>query len=110
MAQTKCALVGGSDARACQSPRQRLLGGSPHSLLPVKLPICVKCSENLRGSVKSRVTVRSVTRNVSFDHLVGGYEHGVRHDQRERLGGLAIDDHHELGWLHDGQVGRLLAF
>jgi hypothetical protein len=45
-----------------------------------------------------------------FDHIVGGYEHGVRHDQRERLGGLAIDDHHELGWLHDGQVGGLLAF
>ena len=36
-----------------------------------------------------------------FDYLVGGYEHGVWHDQRKRLSGLMIDDHQELAWLHD---------
>jgi len=78
---------------------------------------CPLLARNGHSSPPSRRPLWAISRLVhrseyasSFDYLVGGYEHGVRHDQRERLGGLAIDDHHELGWLHDGQVGGLLAF
>src|SRR5262245_57674526 len=37
----------------------------------------------------------------SFDHLVGGREQLVGHDEAEHLGGLMVDDQLELGRLHD---------
>src|SRR5262249_48893822 len=44
-----------------------------------------------------------------FNYLVGGNEHLVRDRDAERLGGLEVDDQREFGWLHDRQIGRLLA-
>jgi hypothetical protein len=44
-----------------------------------------------------------------FDDLVGEQLHLVGNGQAERLGGLEVEYKLELGWLHDTQVGRLLA-
>jgi len=41
-----------------------------------------------------------------LDHLVGGHEQFVRHDEAELPGGLRVDDQLELGRLHQWQ-GRL---
>ena len=42
-----------------------------------------------------------------LDHLVGDGEQLVGHRQAKRLGGFEVDDHLELGRLHDRQITRL---
>lgn len=46
----------------------------------------------------------------SLNDRVGEREQLVRHGEAERFRGLEIDDQLELCRLHDGQIGRLLAF
>src|SRR5260370_20443343 len=46
----------------------------------------------------------------SLDHLIGGGQQRFWDSKAERLGGLQVDDELELGWPHDRQVGRFLAF
>ena len=53
---------------------------------------------------------RKLTRDLLFDHLVGGHKQGLRHCQAERLSGLEIDDQFDLGGLLDRQVGSLAVF
>src|SRR5262245_64823083 len=45
----------------------------------------------------------------SFDHLVGAGRQCGRHFEAQHLCGAQIDDEFELGWLHDRQVGGMLA-
>lgn len=45
-----------------------------------------------------------------FDHLIGAAEQRQRHVDAERLGGLEIDDHLDLGEPLHRQIGGLLAF
>jgi len=45
-----------------------------------------------------------------FDHLVGEREQPVRNCQAQRLGGFEVEHQLKLDWLHDWQVGWLLAF
>ena len=44
----------------------------------------------------------------SFDHLVGTREHGRRHVEAERFGGLEVDDEHVVGRRLYRQVCGLL--
>src|SRR5262249_60388769 len=56
-------------------------------------------------------TIRlSQQHSCSFDYLVGEREQPIRHVETERLCRSEIDDEFEVGWLHHGEVGRLLAF
>src|SRR5215467_10784238 len=45
----------------------------------------------------------------SLDHLVGAGRQCGRHFEAQHLCGAQIDDEFELGWLHDRQVGGMLA-
>jgi hypothetical protein len=45
----------------------------------------------------------------SFDHLVGDGENARRNGNAERLGGLKVYDHLELGRKLHREIGRLLA-
>jgi hypothetical protein len=42
-----------------------------------------------------------------LDHLVGNCEHFIWNDKAKRLGGLAVDDEIEFGWLLDRQIAGL---
>src|SRR6516162_5618540 len=46
----------------------------------------------------------------SLDHLIGLREQARRDGHPDRPRRRQIDDQLELGWLHDGHVGRFLAF
>src|SRR5260370_7953170 len=46
-------------------------------------------------------------RDVSLNHLVGGYEQLIGHAEAEHPGGPGVDDQLELVRLHDRQVRRL---
>ncbi len=57
------------------------------------------------------VGLQSALRSMpSFDHLVGEQLHRVRHLDAKGLRGLQVDDELELARLHDGKIGRPLAF
>src|SRR5712691_8544951 len=43
----------------------------------------------------------------SLDHRIRSPQHRLRDRQAQRLGGLEVDHQLELGWLLDGEVGRL---
>src|SRR5262245_38480663 len=49
----------------------------------------------------------SATNCSLLDHLVGASEQRWRHRDAESLGCDQIDDQFELGWLLDGEIGRL---
>src|SRR5215471_14801179 len=57
----------------------------------------------------SYIRVRSAHGN-SLDHLIGLREQARRDGHPDRPRRRQIDDQLELGWLHDGHVGRFLAF
>jgi hypothetical protein len=75
-------------------------------LLPQQRHYCSAQRSDAMGHKRTRALHQ---KRVLVDYLVGDNEHGVRHDQRERLGSSAVDDHLELSWLHDRQIGGLLA-
>ena len=71
----------------------------------VILPI----SDRIGDITSCRPGANSRHRANLFDHLVGAREHGRRHGQFKRLGGLEVDHQFVLGRRLHRQVGRLLA-
>src|SRR5262249_29589529 len=63
-------------------------------------------AENFCGEV----SFEPPSRFPSLDYLVGEREHFIGDRKAERFCSFEVDHQLELGWLHDWQVGWLLAF
>jgi hypothetical protein len=59
------------------------------------------------GALGRKKSGHLLRRQLLFDDLVGADEEGLWHGEAERLGGLEVDDHSELGRLHHRQIGGL---
>src|SRR5262245_64965688 len=58
---------------------------------------------------RNRVSIPHIDRRVSFNNFVGARCQPGRHIETKCLRSLQVDHELELGWLDDGQIGRLLA-
>src|SRR5215831_6418101 len=62
-----------------------------------------------RSADLTGLKMRRITRDASFDYLVGAGEHSRWHFEAERLGSLEINDQLVLSRRLHRQVGRLLS-